>query len=233
MLPLMVTSALAFRVPPPVMQFGGGNPFDGLKNPFADKSDGATTISLTVGFRIGERGPKSVLGQLDDLAANADTNSANGIARLCGDTALLLLRREREWLSCAGTAMHYGDDEEALSAFDRISVNEAAKFDDRDSSATVDAALKSAGLASDSSGPPTMAVVCLVACVMGDREAEVTKGDFSGDARRMKASLQELAAAGNGDEEVFGFELFWVPGEDNEVLDQDEVMLDWPELMPC
>ena len=231
MLPLVLTSAMAYRVPTPVMQFGG-NPFDGLKNPFADKSDGATTISLTVGFRIGERGPRSVLGQLDDLAARADTSSARGIAQLCGDTALLLLRREREWLSCCGTALHYGNDDDALSAFDRISVSEAAKFDDRDSSATVDAALAAAGLAGGA-GKPTMAVICLVACVMGDREEQVTKGDFQGDASRMKAGLQELAAAGNGDDEVFGFELFWVPGEDDEVLEQDEVMLDWPELMPC
>ena len=29
------------------------------------------------------------------------------------------------------------------------------------------------------------------------------------------------------------FELFWVPGEDTEVLTMDEVTLDWPELLPC
>ena len=49
----------------------------------------------------------------------------------------------------------------------------------------------------------------------------------------MKAVLEEMAAAANGEEEVFAFELFWVPGGTKEVVDMDQVMLDWPELMPC
>ena len=130
------------------------------------------------------------------------------------------------------TAQHY-DDEKALSEYDRAAVKEAAKFDDRDTSATVDAALAAAGLPGGASGgKPTMAVVCIVACVMGDREEEIGKS-FQGDASAMKAALQEIAASANGDEEVFAFELFWVPGEDDEVLDNDEIILDWPELMPC
>jgi uncharacterized membrane protein len=39
------------------------------------------------------------------------------------------------------------------------------------------------------------------------------------------------AAAAEG--EVFAFELLWVPGSDDETLDADAVMIDWPELMPC
>lgn len=232
MLHLLVASAVALRVPvSPRMQFG--NPFEGVKNPFADKNDGATTVTLTVGFRVPERGPKSVLGQLDNMAANAVTTSARGIAQLCSETSLLLLRRSNEWISCCGTAQHYGDDEKALSEYDRAAVKEAAKFDDRDTSATVDAALAAAGLPGGASGgKPTMAVVCIVACVMGDREEEIGKS-FQGDASAMKAALQEIAASANGDEEVFAFELFWVPGEDDEVLDNDEIILDWPELMPC
>ena len=34
-------------------------------------------------------------------------------------------------------------------------------------------------------------------------------------------------------QEVLALELFWVPGEDEEVLDADEIILDWPELMTC
>ena len=48
----------------------------------------------------------------------------------------------------------------------------------------------------------------------------------------MKAALQELAAAGSG-EDVLAFELFWVPGSDDEVVDMDEIYVDWPELMRC
>lgn len=217
------------------MQFG--NPLEGIKNPFADKNDGATTLTLTMGFRCPDRGPKSILGQLDTMAANADTSCAEGIAALCGDVSLALLRRSNEYVSCCGTAEHKGDDEDALTMFDRLAIKEAAKFDDRDSSATVDAALAAAGLPGGAAGAaPTLAVVCIVACVMGDREEELTgkdRKDFQGDAIAMKRALQELATSAQGDNEIFAFELFWVPGEDSETLEQDEIYLDWPELMAC
>ena len=78
------------------------------------------------------------------VAADADTSSEDGIAALCADTALLLLRRKQEWLYCCGEAKDHGRDEAALERFDRLAIREAAKFDDRDSSATVDAALAAA-----------------------------------------------------------------------------------------
>lgn len=57
--------------------------------------------------------------------------------------------------------------------------------------------------------------------------------EFSGDAGKMRLALEELAAAGNADQEVLALELFWVPGDDSETLDVDEVLIDWPELMQC
>jgi uncharacterized membrane protein len=209
-----------------MMQFGG------LKNPFANKRDGATTVSLTLSFRATDRGPRSLLGQLEAMAADADTSSNDGISALCSSTALLLLRRQNEWLSCCGNALHNGREEEALSNFDRLAIREAAKFDERDASATVDAALAAAGVAAKPTGASTLAVVCAVGCVLGDR-AEALGRSFQGDARAMRGALEELAAAANADEEVFAFELFWVPGDDEEVLEMDAVFTDWPELMPC
>ena len=153
-LPLVAALAFALASPPPSrcstrdalrrtrpasMQFGGLNPFRG-------KQDGATAFCLTLAFRTADRGPRSLLGQLDSLAADADTSSEDGIAALCADTALLLLRRKQEWLYCCGEAKDHGRDEAALERFDRLAIREAAKFDDRDSSATVDAALAAAGV---------------------------------------------------------------------------------------
>ena len=212
------------RHAPARMQFGN------FKNPFASKTDGATTIALTIGFNVADRGRRSVLDQLDAIAADADTSTSEGIARLCGDTSLALLRRRSEWVSCSGTVAHRGTDDDALLFFDRLAIQEAAKFDDRDSSTTIDAALSAAGLGARSA-PPTLAVVCVIGCVMGDREAQLGGTSFSGDAARLQTALQELAAAAEG--EVFAFELLWVPGSDDETLDADAVMIDWPELMPC
>ena len=254
-----------------------------MKNPFANKRDGATTVSLTVSFRCPDRGPTSVLAQLDKLAANADTSTSEGFSELCADTALLLMRRSGEWLACCGSAEHRKTDDDALNLYDKLAIREAAKFEDRDTGASVDAALAAAGIGDKNSAPPTIAVVCVVACLLGDREEvrerrEERRGplalrpvwyreerrvmgcaarvlrmhthaqpnqalrvsstqaldkEFSGDAGKMRLALEELAAAGNADQEVLALELFWVPGDDSETLDVDEVLIDWPELMQC
>ena len=234
---MQLAPRLAPRASPARMQFG--NPFESIKNPFKDRLDGGTTISLTLSFSCLERGPNSVLGQLDSIAARADTNTEEGFSAFCKDTSLMLLRRNGEWLSCCGNAEFKGKDEDALTIFDRKAIQEAAKFDDRTGGATVDAALAAAGVGSGGGAgggaggaPPTMAVVCVLACVAGDRE-DVVPRSFGGDANAMKRGLEELAAAGSAVGEVLALELFWVPGEVDEVLDSDEVVMDWPELMPC
>ena len=231
------------RAASPRLQFGGGG--GGFKNPFSDKQSGATTVMLTLAFRVAaaDRGPRSVLGTLDDLASAADTTTAEGLAALAGDTALALMRREVEWIACCGTAEHRGKDDAALALFDRLALEEAAKFDDRSPAATVDAALVAAGLGGgggggDSGGAlspsaeSTLAVVCCLVCLMGDRE-ESMRRSFAGDAGAMKAALQEVYAGARAVDEVFAFELFWVPGADDEVLDMDEMVLDWPQLIQC
>ena len=68
---------------------------------------------------------------------------------------------------------------------------------------------------------------------MGDRE-EATGGQLlSGNAGGVKAALQELAAAGSAEGEIFGFELLWVPDDDEEVLSMDDLIVEWPEIMTC
>ena len=81
----------------------------------------------------------------------------------------------------------------------------------------------------------TLAVVSAIACIMGDREDAVGGPDkmLSGDARATKAALQEIAAAGSAEGEIFGFELLWTPDDDSETLEMDEIMTEWPEIMTC
>lgn len=224
---------LVLRTRAPRMQIK--NPFGGdFKNPFARKEDGATTIAVTLLFRCEDRGSRSsILGQVDELAAMADTSTSDGISRLCGDTALALLRQKNAWLQSCTTSEHRARDDDALRVFDMLAIREAAKFDGLEDGDTIDAALAAAGVSGGESAPPTNAVVCAIACLMGDRTRDGMKPSSSGDAVEMKAVLEEMAAAANGEEEVFAFELFWVPGGTKEVVDMDQVMLDWPELMPC
>ena len=139
------------RTASPRMQFGD------FKNPFANPRDGATTVSVTFSFQCADRGPNSVLGQLDELASNADTSTADGFSALCSDTALMLLRREGQWLACCGSSEHSKDEDIALATFDRLAIREAAKFEDRTPASTIDSALAAAGVATPAKvSPPTM-----------------------------------------------------------------------------
>lgn len=198
------------------------------KNPFASKTDGATVMKVQIAFRVPsvQRGASGVLGALDALADSADASTAEGLEELAADTALLLLRREREWIACAGSVTHFGEDDNALRDFDRQVVGEAAKFDRENADRTS---------APDGLPKDTLAIVSALACCMGDREDAVGGRDamLSGNALGVKALLQELAAAGQSEGEVFGFELMWVPDDDDETVDMDDVMTEWPEVMTC
>ena len=198
----------------------------GMKNPFANKKDGASVLKLQLAFRVGAgRGQGTVLGALTSICDNADVNTAEGIERLAQDSALALLRREREWIACAGSVQHFGNDDDALRSFDRECISEAAKFDRENP----DRSSAPFGFPKD-----TVAVVSAIACCMGDREDAVGNPKMlSGDALGVKAALEELAAAGQVEGEIYGFELLWVPDDDEDVLDMDDLTTDWPELLSC
>lgn len=226
LVPLVSSMQIPSRAGPVSMQFPS-MPSGMPKNPFAKKSDGASLVKVQISFRVGamDRGRDGVLGALGKLADEADCSAAEGVEQLAQDTALCLLRRESTWLGCAGSVTHYGDDEDALRDFDRLCVTEASKFDRENPDRS-----EFSGLPKD-----TVAVVSAIACLMGDREDSVGGRDkmLSGDARGIKSALEELAAAGSAEGEVFGFELLWVPDDDEDVVSIDDIMTDWPEIMSC
>ncbi len=213
------------RAPSPRCVFGG-NPFEGIKNPFANKEDGATCMRLQLAYRCPDRRPSSLLGRIEALA---DEN-ADDVVRLAEETAMLLLRTRQQWQACCGSVRHYGDEQSALQQFDREAVVEAAKFE-RESTRGG----SSGGAGTAPVDASTVAVVTALATVMGDREEAIgaSGGSLGGDAPAMLEALQEVAAAASSNR-LFAFELLWVPAlEDDGELEMDEVLLSWPELIMC
>jgi len=191
-----------------------------FKNPFRDRMAGGTVVKVGAAFRCPDRGPKSVIGTLDKLTSSIDCSTADGFAELASEASLIMLRQNQQWLSCGGLATHFGEDEQALSRFDRDVIMEAAKFE-------LETQL---GRSADLS-KPTIAVVSIVACLMGDRTEAIGDGAIMSPSA-MQLALQEVAAA-SGQQELLAFELLWVPGDEDDVLDIDEVSIGWPELLPC
>ena len=103
-------------------------------------------------------------------------------------------------------------------------MKEAAKFETESAAG--------ANTKAGESGAPTVAVVSLLTCVYGDRREAIA--GVAGSAPALRAALQELGAAASGgrsQNDVVAAELLWCPGEPDEVLEEREMLLDWPELI--
>lgn len=64
---------------------------------------GVTVLKLQVGLSVADRSSlESILGQLDTIAANADTSDRQGLANVVSQSCLALLRCSKDWISAAG-----------------------------------------------------------------------------------------------------------------------------------
>ena len=198
-----------------------GNPFDAIADKLSDQDRGMSVVKLQIACNCKDRGAGALLPSLQALASKANTETDAGLARFLADACLLLLRREAEWVSSAGECAGFfreGKDADAEGAFNRLVVQEAAKFDEEPGAAA----------GPDAPGA-TLAVVSLVACVYGDL-TEAASG-FAGSLAGTRAALNELASAAGSYDGVVAAELLWSPDEPGDVLDPGDVITAWPELI--
>ena len=78
--------------------------FGGFSNPFSEK---AVLVKLQLAFREPDR---QLVRQLNEIALRADFDSGEGIAKLCDDTALRLLRRCGDATACGGRIAQLEED---------------------------------------------------------------------------------------------------------------------------
>ena len=196
--------------------------FGGFSNPFSEK---AVLVKLQLAFREPDR---QLVRQLNEIALRADFDSGEGIAKLCEDTSLLLLRRCDSATACGGRIAQLEEDK-ALREYDREAISEAAKFE-RDTTG-VGSLVGELNDRTGQAAQQTVVIVTALGCVALDGAS--SEGDVGGNLPRLRGGLELLASAARRPGAVLAFEALWVPDEDDEVLDGEELTLTWPEIISC
>ena len=154
--------------------------------------------------------------KLNSIASAADTETYEGLQSLVSDTCLALLRSSNDWLAGrteSETAGLLSNDVDA--SYNRLVVKERAKWE-----------VEQRALTRTAPGQPTYMVATLVVLL---RSATPLK-PISGVAD-LRDAVQSLAAEVSVDDNLLGAEVLWTPEDANDVMDRDELFLNFPELV--
>uniref|UniRef100_A0A7S2UEM4 Uncharacterized protein n=1 Tax=Attheya septentrionalis TaxID=420275 RepID=A0A7S2UEM4_9STRA len=185
---------------------------------------GITIGKVQVALNARDRGAGSIFDLLESKAASSgDSPSQVQLARLTNEVCLALLRKSDEWVGACSESKWFSqkDAGKAEGLYNDWSNKEAAKFEkeyvpDKDSDVKP--------------GGPTIVVVSLVLEIQGD----TTKFDGAGFSI---SGTREVVSSVASDSMVDGgyclnaAEVFWTPGERDEVLTSRDVILDFPEIV--
>mmetsp|Transcript_7020 Transcript_7020/g.13970 ORF Transcript_7020/g.13970 Transcript_7020/m.13970 type:complete len:384 (+) Transcript_7020:56-1207(+) len=209
--------------------FAGLKIYEGVQNAKLGGGAGVTVAKLQVAVSCDSRGPSSLLGTLGRLAETADTSTQTGVSELVSDVALALLRKEVDWISAAVDSAKASGPEDGETKFGQFSLKERAKIE-RETVNKVGGKDKSEARGKeegvDSFGTSTVAVVTLILALQNRPVPEVT------DLKTLKELLMTLGSDVLDNESLMAAEVMWTPEEPWDRLTNDQVTLDYPNLIP-
>lgn len=160
----------------------------------------------------------SLYGRLGSLSSSADTASYDGLQSLVSDACLAMLRSSNDWLAgrtTSTTSGLFGKNDAVETDYNRLVVQERAKFDSERRTLTRSAP-----------GQPTYLVATIVVLLRsGSSLPDIASSSDLRDA------IQSLAAEVSVEDNLLGAELLWTPEDGNDVMDRDQMFLDFPELV--
>jgi len=165
-----------------------------------------------------------------DIADEADTETDEGLEELVSDVALAVLRCEVDWISGAATSVDVKNEDEGEDMFSEMSMKERAKIE-RETINLVAGRDKSKERSEESDinsiGKPTVAIVTIIVALEGKELPKVT------DMKSMKKCLSMLGGSDVlGSSALLASEVMWTPEGPWEVLEKNDLYLEYPELMP-
>lgn len=199
--------------------------FDGIGKFFEE--DGPLGKGITVGkaqvaLRASDRSSSSIFGLLEKNAKSSGSSPAQ-LSRLASEVCLALLRKSDDWTAACSEYKWFGEKDagKAESTFNDWANREASKFEKE--------YMPGPG-SEEKGGGPSLVVVSIVIEIQGDS----TKLDGAGYSL---AGTKDVLSSIASDVKVDGgtclnaVEVFWTPGERDEVLSFRDVVLDFPELI--
>ena len=198
--------------------------FDAFKGPQI------TVSKIQVAVQCDSRGPSSVLGAMADIADEADTETDEGLEEMVSDVALALLRAEVDWISGCSENIKVKDEDEGEDKFSELSMKERAKIE-RETVNLVAGRDKSKEREGETDvnaiGKATVAVVSIIVA-LEDKELPPVM-----DTKSLRSALTMLGGSDlMGASALLAAEIMWTPEEPWEILDKNDLYLEYPELMP-
>jgi len=167
---------------------------------------------------------KALKVDLDSIASKVDTSDPRGLHMLLQETVLALLRNPDYYVYGAATTEQAGDNDDAERAFNRMSMEERSKFREETFS-NVGGITRRRQFSTRDNGVNELLVVTMVVAAEGDLRLPPIR--TAADVRTTLNILGGLAPS-----KVIAMELLWTPQADNDFYTRDEVIADYPNMVP-
>ena len=170
-------------------------------------------------------GAEELQQDLSDLSTTVDTSTDEGLVELMRESVLALLRHDLHWTHVWSNSNSL-DISQAEQEFDKLSFAQRSKFTG-ESLSNVDGQIKTRQSRSeDSEGFPAYVVVTLILGTADDNPL------FSKihSLENLKEVLLKLSSI--REDYLIKFELLWTPQTTNEYLTEDELLMEYTDVMP-
>jgi len=158
----------------------------------------------------------SLYSRLTSIANSADTDSYQGLQALVSDASLAMLRSSRDWLAARTKSETRGLlSNDVDSNYNRLVVQERAKWETEQSS-----------LKRTMAGQPTYMVATLVVLLRSASPLPEITG-----VADLREAISSLAAEVSVEDNLIAAEVLWTPEDSNDIMDRDDMFLNFPELV--
>ena len=160
---------------------------------------------------------------LSELSLNTDTDTESGLVTLMRESALILLRNDLAWTHVLFSSNSLNI-ERAESAFDKLSIAERSKFSS-ESLSNIDGKLRTRIVASSDDNSASYVVVTLILGTADDKPLF----DKINTETALKETLLQLASM--RDDYLMKFELLWTPQQADEYLTDEELLMEYTDII--
>uniref|UniRef100_A0A6T0A215 DUF1517 domain-containing protein n=1 Tax=Chrysotila carterae TaxID=13221 RepID=A0A6T0A215_CHRCT len=214
---------LGFGLPLPLVLFAlGGLALTSFRSsrgiePEMMGDDPGAAYCIQLACYCGDR-EKSLYGRLQSLARTAETDTYEGLQQLVSDTCLAMLRSSNDWLAArTSTNLKGFFKNDVESQYNRIVVQERSKWESEQ---------QQLSRTTSKAGQPTYMVVTLVVLLREGSELPAISGTPT-----LRDAIAQLAADVSVEDNLIAAEVLWTPEEDDDVMDRDDMFLNFPELI--
>ncbi len=168
---------------------------------------------------------ENIQQELSELSLNTDTDTEAGLVSLMQESALLLLRNNHAWTHVLSNSNSL-DIAQAESAFDKLSIRERSKFSSETLS-NVDGTIKTKS--GTSSNQDDFASYVVITLILGTADDQPLFTKINTEEALNETILQLSSMR---DDYLIKFELLWTPQTPEQYLTDEELLLEYTNIMP-